>query len=117
MVDRFGDIVVVQIATVGMELIRDEIVAALVQVLKPTGILLKNDSRIRQAEELPEYVEVVYGEVPELVAIIENGVNFNVPVYKGQKTGWFYDHRASRARLVDSGRARRDRGPPVPSRC
>ncbi|MEE8057348.1 MAG: class I SAM-dependent rRNA methyltransferase [Pseudomonadales bacterium] len=106
-VDRFGDVLVVQIATVGMELVKDDVIAALCQVLKPQGILLKNDSRIRQAEALPEYVEVVYGEVPTCVPILENGVHFSVPVYDGQKTGWFYDHRANRARLVDYVRDKR----------
>jgi 23S rRNA (cytosine1962-C5)-methyltransferase len=100
-VDRFGDVLVVQMATAGMELVKDELIAALVQVLNPKGILIKNDSRIRAAEDLPSYVEVAYGEVPERVAIEENGVKFEVPVFQGQKTGWFYDHRASRARLRD----------------
>lgn len=105
-VDRFGDVLVVQIATSGMERVRDAVVEALVQVLKPSGVLLKNDARIRRAEDLPESVEVVYGEVPEEVLIEENGVRFSVPVYAGQKTGWFYDHRASRARLADYVRDR-----------
>ena len=96
-VDRFGDVLVVQIATVGMELVKQALVEALIQVLKPRGILLKNDSRIRKAEALPDYVEVAYGEVPQQVPAIENGVHFNIPVFDGQKTGWFYDHRASRA--------------------
>lgn len=100
-VDRFGDTVVVQTATAGMERVKDAVVEALLQVLRPTGVLLKNDARIRRAEELPEYVEVVYGDVPEQVEIEENGVRFSVPVFQGQKTGWFYDHRASRARLRD----------------
>lgn len=100
-VDRFGEVLVVQIATAGMERVRDQVVEALVQVLKPRGILLKNDSKMRRAEQLPEYVEVVHGEVPEHVPMQENGVQFSVPVYEGQKTGWFYDHRASRARLAD----------------
>ena len=100
-VDRFGDVLVVQIATMGMEVVKEALIEALVQVLKPTGILMKNDSRIRSAENLPETVEVVYGEVAQQVPIIENGVHFSVPVYEGQKTGWFYDHRASRARLAD----------------
>ncbi len=98
-VDRFGDILVVQIATAGMEQVKELLVEALCKVLKPNGILFKNDSRIRRAEELPEYVEVAFGEVPEWVDIKENNVLFSVPVYQGQKTGWFYDHRASRARL------------------
>lgn len=106
-VDRFGDILVVQIASAGMEAVKAEIIEALVQVIKPEGILLKNDARIRQAEALPDYVEVAYGEVPEVVALQENGVQFEVPVYEGQKTGWFYDHRASRARLNDYVRGRK----------
>lgn len=105
-VDRFGDVLVVQTATAGMEAVRDEVVAALVQVLQPAGILLKNDSRIRRAEDLPESVEVAFGTVPERVDIEENGVRFAVPVMQGQKTGWFYDHRASRARLADYVRGR-----------
>lgn len=100
-VDRFGDILVVQLATAGMERVKTEIVEALVQVLKPTGILIKNDARIRSAEALEPYVEVAYGEVPERVMLEENGVRFEIPVYDGQKTGWFYDHRASRAKLAD----------------
>lgn len=100
-VDRFGDVLVVQIATAGMERIKEDIVAALVQVLKPAGVLIKNDARIRAAEDLPEYVEVAYGDVPDLAPIEENGVRFDVPVFDGQKTGWFYDHRASRQRLQD----------------
>lgn len=106
-VDRFGDVLVVQIGSAGMELLKSELVEALCQVLNPRGILFKNDSRMRAAEQLPEYVEVVYGEVPELVPLIENGVHFEAPVFTGQKTGWFYDHRGSRARLVDYVRGKR----------
>lgn len=106
-VDRFGDVFVVQIATAGMELVKQDIVDALVKVFKPAGILVKNDSRIRSSEDLPEYVEVAYGEVPEWVPMQENGVHFNVPVFEGQKTGWFYDHRASRGRLADYVKGKR----------
>jgi 23S rRNA (cytosine1962-C5)-methyltransferase len=106
-VDRFGDVLVVQMATAGMEAVKEDILAALVQVVKPRGILFKNDARIRQAEALPDYIELVYGEVPKLVPMQENGVQFKVPVYEGQKTGWFYDHRASRARLKDYVRGKR----------
>lgn len=99
-VDRFADYLVVQISTPGMERMRDAIVEALVQVFKPTGILFKNDNAARAAEDLPSYVEAVHGEVPERVALIENGVRFEAPVWHGQKTGWFYDHRQNRARLA-----------------
>lgn len=98
-VDRFGDHLVVQISTAGMERVKGELVDALVKVLKPQGILLKNDGKMRQVEGLDSYVEVVFGEVPRRVALRENGVAFEAPVFDGQKTGWFYDHREARARL------------------
>jgi 23S rRNA (cytosine1962-C5)-methyltransferase len=106
-VDRFGDYLVVQINTAGMERVRDDIVTALNQVIKPRGILLKNDSRVRQSEGLTEYVEVAFGEVPEHVELIENGCRFLAPVFGGQKTGWFYDHRNARARLAPYVKGRR----------
>ncbi len=98
-VDRFGDYLVVQIASAGMELVKQDIVDALVQVIKPAGILLANDHSARALEGLPEYTEVAYGEVPEAVELVENGTRFLAPVHGGQKTGWFYDHRINRAQL------------------
>lgn len=98
-VDRFGDYLVVQIAGAGMELVKDEIIAALVQVLNPRGILLSNEHSARELENLPEYTQVAYGEVPEKVELIENNTRFLAPVQGGQKTGWFYDHRINRAQL------------------
>ena len=98
-VDRFGDYLVVQIASAGMELVKDEIVEALVQVIKPTGVLLANEHSARSLENLPEYTQVAYGQVPESVELIENGARFLAPVQAGQKTGWFYDHRVNRAQL------------------
>jgi 23S rRNA (cytosine1962-C5)-methyltransferase len=99
-VDRFFDILVVQLASATMERHKDEVLAALIQVCKPSGILLKNDSAARDAEGLPRYVETPFGVVPEWVALEENGVKFEAPVIEGQKTGWFYDHRMNRARLA-----------------
>ncbi len=98
-VDRFGDYLVVQIASSGMELLKDDIVAALVQTLKPRGILLSNDHSARALENLPEYAQVAYGEVPDEVELSENGARFMAPIAGGQKTGWFYDHRINRAQL------------------
>jgi 23S rRNA (cytosine1962-C5)-methyltransferase len=106
-VDRFGDYLVAQINTAGMERVADDIVTALCQVLKPRGILLKNDSRVRASEDLPSSVTVAYGEVPEQVELVENGCRFLAPLYTGQKTGWFYDHRNARARLAPYAAGRR----------
>lgn len=99
-VDRFADILVVQLNSAAMEQHKDEVQAALIQVLKPKGIVWKNDSSARNAESLPSYVAVAYGDVPEWATLEENGVAFEAPILEGQKTGWFYDHRFNRSHLM-----------------
>ena len=106
-VDRYGDYLVVQISGAGMELLKDDIVEALVQVIKPKGILFGNEHSARALEGLPEYSEVAYGEVPEYVELIENGTRFMAPIRAGQKTGWFYDHRVNRAQLQNYVKGKR----------
>jgi 23S rRNA (cytosine1962-C5)-methyltransferase len=99
-VDRFGDYLVVQFNNEGIERYREQLLAALIGQFQPRGILLRGDSRSRREQGLPGGVEVVHGDVPEQVQLEENGVRFLAPVHGGQKTGWFYDHRMSRARLA-----------------
>ncbi len=99
-IDRFGDYLVVQISTAGMEAMKGQILASLTRVFENAkGILWKNDGKMRVQEGLDEYVEVAMGDVPEFLPIIENGTCFEIPVWKGQKTGWFYDHRLNRERI------------------
>lgn len=97
-VDRFGDYLVVQMATAGMDAQKGAIVDALQKCLRPQAILLRNDHSARQLEGLESYVEAI-GDVPEAVELVENGVRFLAPIAEGQKTGWFYDHRENRAML------------------
>lgn len=99
-IDRFGEVLVVQLNNSGVERYREPLLQALITTLAPSGILLRADSRSRREQGLPTDSEVVYGEVPQQVSLEENGVQFLAPVYDGQKTGWFYDHRLSRARLA-----------------
>jgi 23S rRNA (cytosine1962-C5)-methyltransferase len=94
--DRFGDVVVGQIATAGMEGMKADIEAALQKVIAPAALLWKNDSGARDLEGLPHYVEPAFGTVPEWVNVEEGGINFKVPVSAGQKTGWFFDQAANR---------------------
>ena len=98
-VDRYGDTVVVQINTAGMERVKDEIILALQEVVRPSCIVLRNDSAGRALEGLDSYVETVLGDGVESVSLEENGVRFEAPILSGQKTGWFYDHRLNRARM------------------
>jgi 23S rRNA (cytosine1962-C5)-methyltransferase len=99
-VDRFAKVLVAQITTAGMEHLKAEVIAALDKVLKPDAILLRNDSSMRAMENLPNYIETVHGEIPEWLALEENGLHFEAPLARGQKTGWFFDHRMNRARLA-----------------
>jgi 23S rRNA (cytosine1962-C5)-methyltransferase len=62
--------------------------------------LLRNDSSMRAMENLPSYIETVHGEIPEWLALHENGLHFETPLARGQKTGWFFDHRMNRARAA-----------------
>ncbi|MDP6165989.1 MAG: class I SAM-dependent rRNA methyltransferase [Gammaproteobacteria bacterium] len=98
-IDRFGDTVVVQVSLAGMEILLEPLIDAINEVQPGLNILLKNDGKMRQIEGLEEYVRTVQGEVPKLVPLQENGVQFVAPVWHGQKTGWFYDHRLNRARV------------------
>lgn len=98
-VDRYGEIVVVQITTAGMERLKSEIVAALTKVINPRAILFRNDTASRELEGLTNYVETALGEVPEHLTLEENGTKFEIPLLTGQKTGWFYDQRLNRARF------------------
>ena len=106
-VDRYGDILVAQITTAGMEWLKNEIVAALTKVIRPNAILFRNDASSRELEGLPSYVETALGEIPENVIVVENGLKFSVPLLTGQKTGWFYDQRPNRARFRHYVKGRR----------
>jgi 23S rRNA (cytosine1962-C5)-methyltransferase len=98
--DRYGDVVVGQVGTAGMESLKAGIVAAVEQVIMPRAMVWKNDSGARELEGLPSYVEAAFGEVPDHVEVEENGVRFRVPMGSGQKTGWFYDQAANRAAFL-----------------
>ncbi len=98
-VDRYGDHLVVQITTAGMEALKTPLLAALQSVINPSSILWRNDHSMRRTEGLLEYVEAAFGEPPEKIEIEENGVRFLISPWSGQKTGWFYDHRENRAQL------------------
>jgi 23S rRNA (cytosine1962-C5)-methyltransferase len=97
-IDRYGDVLVVQITTAGMEAIRDLLLDVLNRVLAPSGILLRNDTPVRALEGLSQETEII-GEVPETVTLEEGGVQFEVPLAAGQKTGWFYDQRSNRTAM------------------
>ncbi|MEA3303550.1 MAG: class I SAM-dependent rRNA methyltransferase [Pseudomonadota bacterium] len=95
-IDRYGDYLVVQITTAGMEAVRSQIVSALEKLLSPGGILLRNDTPMRAMEGLDSCVTVASGEIPPLVQLSEAESKFEVSLLEGQKSGWFFDQAANR---------------------
>ena len=90
-VDRYGDYLVVQALSQGIDRRLPEITAALVEIARPKGILARNDPRVRLLEGLPQHVEVIYGDVPERIEVREGAVHYQVDPWRGQKTGLFLD--------------------------
>ncbi len=92
-VDRYGEYLVVQTLSQATERAKPEIVAALVELLHPRGIVERNDPRVRTLEGLEPSVSVLHGEVPETVEVHEGELQLAVDLLKGQKTGLFLDQR------------------------
>lgn len=95
--DRYGDTIVLQANTAGIDRLVDEIADAIDRVLSPNTILLRADSPARRMEGLEGAHRNLKGALSGPVELIENGVRFLADPEGGQKTGWFYDHRDNRA--------------------
>ncbi|WP_152392139.1 class I SAM-dependent rRNA methyltransferase [Paenibacillus guangzhouensis] len=98
-VDRFADVLVVQILTLGMDVHREAIVSALVEVMHPQGIYERSDVPIRELEGLEQTTGLLYGECPRHVQVRENDLIVEVDIVHGQKTGYFFDQRENRASI------------------
>jgi 23S rRNA (cytosine1962-C5)-methyltransferase len=98
--DRFGDSLVLQTNSAGMERLLDPLTEAIETVLKPRTLLLRNDSPARKLEGLESYVRLVSGAIEGPLPLEENGVRFLADPREGQKTGWFFDQRENRARVA-----------------
>ena len=90
-VDRYGDHLCVQTTTLAMDLRKDLIRDALVAVLNPKSITLRNDSPSRKAEGMEQCIELIHGENPGTFAVEANGLTFEIDLIDGQKTGLYLD--------------------------
>ncbi len=95
-VDRYGDQLVLEIQSLGLDLRKDLVVAALKDRFKPSSIYERSDSYSRRLEGLEPSVGVLHGRFEPEVEIEENGLRFRANLEQGQKTGWFYDQRENR---------------------
>lgn len=96
-VDRYGEYLVVQFHTRGIERWKAEIVESLVTVFRPRGIWERSDVPVRSIENLGAVQGLLHGNVPDIIEIVENGLKFLVDVKEGQKTGFFLDQRDKRS--------------------
>jgi 23S rRNA (cytosine1962-C5)-methyltransferase len=95
-VDRYGDYLVMQTLSQGMDRLAPTLVKLLVEITGAKGVLARNDPKVRRLEGLDQKVEVMHGAVPETISVNEAGITYNVDPWRGQKTGLFLDQRENR---------------------
>jgi 23S rRNA (cytosine1962-C5)-methyltransferase len=98
-IDRYGDVAVLQANTAGMDRLTPMIVEALTTLLPLRAVVARNDSGARRQEGLAENVALLFGEDAG-AEVVEGGVRFPVDLLSGQKTGWYFDQRPNRDRVA-----------------
>ncbi|MBV8846254.1 MAG: class I SAM-dependent rRNA methyltransferase [Bryobacterales bacterium] len=105
-VDRYGAYLVIQTVSQGMDQCRDLIAHCLDELLKPAGILARNDASVRSLEGLERETVVLTGEVPERVIVQMNGLTLEADLFHGQKTGAYLDQRENYVAAAANARGR-----------
>ena len=105
-VDRYADILVVQALSQGMDRVLPTLVPMLAAATGATGILARNDPRVRLLEGLEQRVDVLHGDVPERIVVRDGPIEYEVDPRLGQKTGLFLDQRENRAAAAQYARGR-----------
>ena len=98
-IDKFGDVIVLQILALGMEVWKTAIVDALKKIVSPKCIYERNDVPVRELEGLTQLKGFLYGKSETKVTITENGLKVIVDIENGQKTGYFLDQKDNRLAL------------------
>ncbi len=101
LLDRFGDIVVAQVGTAGMERLQPLWIEALEKVVSPKIIVLRNDAGARKLEGLKQETTILKGEAAGVIEVRQNNLVYFADLVKGQKTGWFYDQRDNHALVAN----------------
>ncbi|HEX6809858.1 MAG TPA: class I SAM-dependent rRNA methyltransferase [Gemmatimonadaceae bacterium] len=105
-VDRYGQWLVIQLLSAGLEAFRAPIVGALVELFAPAGVLARNDAAVRTKEGLTRETTLLVGDVPREIEIREHGVRYLAAPWDGQKTGAFLDQRENRVLAGELARGR-----------
>jgi 23S rRNA (cytosine1962-C5)-methyltransferase len=105
-VDRYGDYLVVQALSQGMDRLQPTITSLLQELLAPAGILARNDPKVRVLEGLEQSISDLAGAIPDSVSVREGPVEYQVDLRRGQKTGLFLDQRENRDAAARYARGR-----------
>jgi 23S rRNA (cytosine1962-C5)-methyltransferase len=106
-IDRYEDVLVMQLSIAGLENLRDMIIEVLIDAFKPRSIVERSDLPVRKEEGLEEVAALRYGEEPGLVEFLENGLIYIVDVVNGQKTGFYLDQKDLRREIMRISRGRK----------
>ncbi|MFH1337174.1 MAG: class I SAM-dependent rRNA methyltransferase, partial [Candidatus Zixiibacteriota bacterium] len=100
-VDRYGDWLVVQFHTRGMECAKEQIIKEIERLSQAHGIYERSDMEVREKEGVPQSAGVLFGETPpDTIEILENGLRFLVDIKRGHKTGFYLDQRDNRRKTA-----------------
>lgn len=99
-VDKFGDVLAMQMLSLGMDQRKDMLARLLCEITGATGVYERNDVPVRRHEGLEMQTGLLLGEVPDRVEMVENGILYLVDVKNGQKTGFFLDQKQNRAAIA-----------------
>ncbi len=106
-VDRYGDILVLQSLTCGSEYWKDVFVDCLTEICRPKSVYERSDMDVRLLEGLLPQTGLLWGEeIPEKLTVSENGIAYWVDVRRGHKTGFYLDQRINRRRLMSLAKDR-----------
>ncbi|CDR33378.1 class I SAM-dependent rRNA methyltransferase [Criblamydia sequanensis] len=100
-IDRFNEVVVLQIGTLGIRKLKKTIIDLIIKHMRPKAIVEKSNLPSLKKEGLKSEEGLLYGEWDEELVIKENGLSFKVDIQKGQKTGFFLDHREMRNKISE----------------
>ncbi|UCG25365.1 MAG: class I SAM-dependent rRNA methyltransferase [Chloroflexota bacterium] len=97
-VDKYGDYLVIQCLTAGIDRRKEQLAELLVELLQPIGIVERSDASVRKKEGLRKASGILYGAAPSSqLVIFENGLQMHADLYQGHKTGLYLDQRDNRA--------------------
>jgi 23S rRNA (cytosine1962-C5)-methyltransferase len=106
-IDRYGDCFVMQTLTLAMDMRRDLIADAVTDLFGKAAIIERNDGPVRKAEGLVLRTNVLRGDAPSRIEIAIEGVNFELDLLRGQKTGFYLDQKHNYGIVAEFARDRR----------